>query len=76
MDFREMECEDVQWVELMQHRSVVNMVMNTSVASEHKSIRLDVLCLRIMETEGIGNVPNLFVWSHEKIVSLLVTLKG
>jgi hypothetical protein len=75
MDFREMECEDVQWVQLMQRRSVVNMVMNTSVTWEHKTIRLHVLCLRIMETEGIGNVPNLFVSSHEKIVSLLVTLK-
>jgi aspartate carbamoyltransferase regulatory subunit len=32
MDFREMECEDVKWIQFMQPRSVVNIVMNASVA--------------------------------------------
>jgi hypothetical protein len=32
MDFREMECKGVQCVQLTQRTSVVNMVMNTSVA--------------------------------------------
>jgi hypothetical protein len=67
MDCREMECENVNWIQLMQPRSVVNTVLNISVAWEHKTIRLHVLCQRIMETEGISIVPNLCVWSLEKL---------
>jgi len=76
MDCREMECEDVKWIQLMQPTSVVNMVMNVTVAGEHRTIRLHALCQRILETEGISNVLNLCVWSPEKIISLLVPLKG
>ena len=32
MDCREMECEDGEWIQLMQPSSVVNMVLNISVA--------------------------------------------
>jgi aspartate carbamoyltransferase regulatory subunit len=32
MDFIEMECEDVKWIQLMQPSSLVNMVLNVSVA--------------------------------------------
>ena len=71
-----MEYEDVKWIQLMQPGSVGNMVMNISVAWEHKTIRLHVLCQRIMDTEGTSDVLNLCVWSPEKSVSLLVTLKG
>lgn len=67
MDFREMEYEDVKWIQLIKPRSVVNMVMNVTVAWEHKTIRLHVLCQRIMEMEGISNVLNLCVWSSERL---------
>jgi len=32
MDFREIDCEDVKWIQLMQPSSVVNIVLNVSVA--------------------------------------------
>jgi hypothetical protein len=67
MDFREMECEDIKWIQLMQPSSLVNMVLNVSVAWEHKTIILLVLCQKIMEAEGISIVPNLCVWSPEKL---------
>jgi hypothetical protein len=31
MDFRGLECGDVNWIQLMQSKSMVNMVMNVSV---------------------------------------------
>ena len=63
MDCRERECEDVKWIQLMQPMSVVNVVLNVSVAWEHKLLDC-MYCVKELWRQKISVLFQICVFGH------------